>query len=390
MAKKDQNTDTFQDVEVIEELSIEQKAELLVIDSLTKAEITKAAIEQYKKEYMALEIKSLDDKEAITQVSTARKLMKSKRSQVDNMRKSLNADALLHQKKVNATATQIIEEIREIEQHLIDQEAWVEKEQQRIAAEIKQKAEEALKYRIKKLVDAGLVFDGEVYALGKINQSQQQIGAMDGESYDLFLERVVETKQALDKIAEEEAEAERQRIAAENKKAEEDEAERLRLQKVADDLAAENKKKDDEMAAMAKKMADMEAAEAKRLQEIEDAKRIEEEERIFAQQQEELEKILEKPKEILQTPATPSQSYPRAGTPPLPENVKSTEQIVDENDQKELDFIQAIEDAKYDLTIEHKKSDYPEIQAIYATFYNECCVALEKATVALEALKPTK
>ena len=41
MAKKDQNTDTFQDVEVIEELSI---------DSLTKAEITKAAIAEYKKE----------------------------------------------------------------------------------------------------------------------------------------------------------------------------------------------------------------------------------------------------------------------------------------------------------------------------------------------------
>jgi len=373
MAKKDQNTDTFQDVEVIEELSIEQKAELLVINSLTKAEITKAAIAEYKKEYMALEIKSLDDKESITQVSTARKLMKSKRSQVDNLRKALNADALLHQKKVNATATQIIEEIREIEQHLIDQEAWVETEQARIAAEIKQKAEEALKYRIKKLVDAGLVFDGEVYALGKINQSQQQIGAMDGESYDLFLERVVETKQALDKHAEEEAEAERQRIAAEKKKAEEDEAERLRLQKVADDLAAENKKKDDEMAAMKQKMADMEAAEAKRLQEIEDAK-----------------KPKELPKEILQTPATPSQSYPRPGTPPLPQNVKSTEQIEDENDQKELDFIQAIEDAKYDLTIEHKKSDYPEIQVIYDQCYDECCVAIGKAMVALEALKTTK
>ena len=373
MAKKDQNTDTFQDVEVIEELSIEQKAELLVINSLTKAEITKAAIAEYKKEYMALEIKSLDDKETIEKVSKGRKLMKSKKAKVDNLKKLLNTDALLHQKKVNAVASEIRGAFAEIEQHLIDQEAWVETEQARIAAEIKQKAEEALKYRIKKLVDAGLVFDGEVYALGKINQSQQQIGAMDGESYDLFLERVVETKQALDKIAEEEAEAERQRIAAEKKKAEEDEAERLRLQKVADDLAAENKKKDDEMAAMKQKMADMEAAEAKRLQEIEDAK-----------------KPKELPKEILQTPATPSQSYPRPGTPPLPENVKTKEQIEDENDQKELDFIQAIEDAVYDLVVEHKTSDYPEIQAIYATFYNECCVALEKATVALEALKTTK
>ncbi len=216
----------------------------------------------------------------------------------------------------------------------------------------------------------------------KINQSQQQIGAMDGESYDIFLERVVETKQALDKIAEEEAEAERQRIAAEKKKAEEDEAERLRLQKVADDLAAENKKKDDEMAAMKQKMADMEAAEAKRLQEIEDAKKPKEEPK----------------KEIPFIKTTTAAyfgtekdfGYPRPGTPPLPENVKTKEQIEDENDQKELDFIQAIEDAVYDLVVEHKTSDYPEIQAIYATFYNECCVALEKAKVELEALKTTK
>jgi len=384
MAKKNQNTDTFEDVEVIEELSIEQKAELLVITSLTKAEITKAAIAEYKKEYMALKIKSLDDKEAITQVSTARKLMKSKRSQVDNLRKALNADALLHQKKVNATATQIIEEIREIEQHLIEQEAWVEKGQQRIADEIKQKAEEALKYRIKKLVDAGLVFDGEVYALGKINQSQQQIGAMDGESYDLFLERVVETKQALDKIAEEEAEAERQRIAAEKKKAEEDEAERLRLQKVADYLAAENKKKDDEMAAMKQKMADMEAAEAKRLQEIEDAKKPKEEE------------PKKEPLNIKTTTAVYF-GYPRAGTPPLPENVKSTEQIEDENDQKELVLLEIERTlmSLQDMTIKTIiTSSIPEIQTILECYHAECCNAITKAVEAIDVLtdkyKPTK
>jgi hypothetical protein len=370
--QKEQKNDQFESVEVIEELSIEAKAEQLVITTVSeKAEITKNTIAMYKKEYMALKITSIEDKELIAQVSIARKFIKGKRSTVDNLRKALNADAIKHQKMVNKTATEIIEDLKEIETHLISQEDWVEKEKVRIAEEYAKKLEEALNYRIKKLVDIGLVFDGEKYSLGTVNVTRQFISEIDGETYDMLCEKATEIKSRIDA----EAKAEADRLKAEAEKAE---ADRLKAEQERIQLEAENKRKDKELAEMKRKMEEMQAKI-----DAEEAQKLKEAEPKQVVVEKEVEKVVVdqtgKPMftNVFKIPPTFITDTEPTPTPPN----TSVSGISNDEFEDLIEFLEiSLMGCKFD-------SQHQNVNDILSEYYASCKSANEIATIALQALK---
>lgn len=205
--------------------------------------ITDAAIEKMKKEYLSLSIDGLDDKDGYKKVHEARMDVKSKRVEVDKMRKDLNSDALAYQRAVNGEAKRITELLEPIEAHLTAEEKKIDDEKERLKAEAERKEQEKLQGRVAKLVSLGCVFDGEKYQLGDNKATVTQIKQASDETFSNFLNAVQgEADKIAAKKAEEEAarKAEEERIAAER-------AELEKLRKEQEKAAAEIRKQQEEI-----------------------------------------------------------------------------------------------------------------------------------------------
>jgi hypothetical protein len=97
--------------------------------------VTDAAIEKMKSEYMALTVTGLDDEIGFKQVHEARMIVKSHRVEVEKTRKGLKADALEWGKKVEAEAKRVTALLEPIETHLQTEEEKITKEKERIRQE---------------------------------------------------------------------------------------------------------------------------------------------------------------------------------------------------------------------------------------------------------------
>lgn len=103
------------------------------IDAATGFALVKAA-------YLALTINGVDDKAGLEAVHTARVNCRDMRTEVEKTRKTLVADAVEYQRKVNAYASDLKDEIQPVEDYLKGQEDAIEIEK----ARIKTAAEDAL------------------------------------------------------------------------------------------------------------------------------------------------------------------------------------------------------------------------------------------------------
>ncbi len=240
-----------------------------IAKQIQKLNITDVAIKDLEEKYLVLTINSIEDKETYKVIDKARKHVKSLRVDVDKKRKELNTDALKYQNAINAEAKRVTELLKPIELHLEQEQKTFDAEVERIKQLKAQEELERIKFRTKKLVELGFVFDGETWkaqhdifsnqGLGLTetfltNYSQKSLISHDDEVFssvylkikgyhEKHLQRLEKISQDEDKIKLEaqkklnealelqRKEQEKERIALEN--------ERMELKKLAEQMAYE-------------------------------------------------------------------------------------------------------------------------------------------------------
>ena len=118
---------------------------------LQKFSITDAAIAKLAAEFLALKVKGLDDKEGLTEVHSARMVVKARRIEVEKKRKELKESSLSFGRAVDGEAKRITALLLPIETHLENEESIIEKEKERLALEAAQKKQAKLQDRANKL-----------------------------------------------------------------------------------------------------------------------------------------------------------------------------------------------------------------------------------------------
>lgn len=132
-------------------------------NELKKFNVTDAAIAELAQNFLILSIDGIDDKEGKNSVSSARKIVKGYRVDVDKRRKELNADALEYQRRINGEAKRITALLEPIENHLENEEKKISDELEKIAKEKQDIIEARYADRIAKLIEIGFKFTGKIF-----------------------------------------------------------------------------------------------------------------------------------------------------------------------------------------------------------------------------------
>ena len=250
-------------------------------NELVKYSATDAAIAEMGKNYLALEIKGIDDQDGYKLVHTARMEVKSKRVAVKKRGEELREDA-------NKFRTAVIDEVKRItallepiESHLEQEEARVDDEKDRLKREAAEKEAKLLQDRVNALFTLGCRFDGNSYSYTDLVVPHALLKVCDDSQFETFVaaiteriekeqaekkaeaDRLAKIQEEQTKIAQEQA-AERARLAQEAKRLQ-DEAERqAREKKAAEDALL--KLEADKLRAAELEKAKAEAAERARIE----------------------------------------------------------------------------------------------------------------------------
>jgi DNA repair exonuclease SbcCD ATPase subunit len=201
-----------------------------------------ASIQQMRDKYMPLRVSGINDSKGLKVVTAARKEVKRLRCAIENRRKELKADATRFGKAVDTEANRLKDMIAPIESHLVEQEAVVAREKERIAKEAEEARQRKIQERVDRLNAARCPVDLQLI------QSQTDD---EFETYAKDLEQQTRRKEA------EEA-AERKRLEEERQKLK---AERQRLQEEQDKLNAEREAEQRELERLRQLEADQLAKE---------------------------------------------------------------------------------------------------------------------------------
>jgi hypothetical protein len=140
--------------------TVEPKSEVAIIfeninSGLAAFENRKAELIALKSKADGLEIKSIDDREAIKQVSTIRKEFKNARVDIQKEAKSMRDPLTKVNKSISEKEKELVDIIEPTEKELMAKEKWVENEKERIELEEKRKEEERIQQRIDRLAEYG-------------------------------------------------------------------------------------------------------------------------------------------------------------------------------------------------------------------------------------------
>lgn len=224
-------------------------------------DITEASIAKLKADAQSIVINGVDDKQGYKEAETARKFIKSKRVAVNKKREELNEEAIAYQRTVNAEAKRITSMLEPIEEELEAKIKAIDDEKERIKVEAIRAKQEKIASRFKQLLKLGMLLIGEMYHIGDQRVSHGEIETWDDEIWTDFVQicqREYDENQRI--LSEKKAEAERieaEKLAEAKRIADEIEAERQRLEAIAQQQKAE--------AERLKKIADEQEAERQRL-----------------------------------------------------------------------------------------------------------------------------
>lgn len=274
-----------------------------VAQELAKFNISDAVIAEWKKDFLPLQVTGVDDKEGMTKVTEAWRTVRNTRISIEKKGKELRADAIRFQKSVISEEKRLVDELTPIEEHLEKQKNFVEEQKERIRQEKEKQIQIRVQSRTAELVKLGYSFNGDSYELitdeGTIKISTIEVKMFEDPQFNVFVlkgqiwhekervrleeeERVRKEEQArLAKIAEEQ-EAERKRLEAIRLEQERKEAEIKAAQEKleADKRAAEQAK----IRAEELERAKTEAA-AKALKDAEEKRKAEEAAKAKAEQE---------------------------------------------------------------------------------------------------------
>ncbi|WP_051350112.1 hypothetical protein [Dyadobacter alkalitolerans] len=249
-------------------------------DKLAPITKVKTEIARMRKAFSGLKIKDVNDRHGLLKVSTARKEVKAVRVQVEKERKTLNEDALKWQRQVNEAAKEITSELIEIETPLQEMEDAIIDEKQRIKEEAERVRKEKIQNRAQVVTSfQGVTFNGLSYSLGEVKIDHADLESLPDDKFQTEIEKleaeyqsILEARLETERLAKEDADRlEAQRL--------EQEAAAAELKRQQDEIAAERKRLDDEKAeheAALKREQDEKDAEARRLKAEADAKEAEE------------------------------------------------------------------------------------------------------------------
>jgi DNA repair exonuclease SbcCD ATPase subunit len=240
------------------------------IKELVKYSVTDEALETYRKEFLPLTIKGLDDHDGYEKVKEARLFIKGERVNVEKKRVELKASALEYGRAVDAEAKRITTAIEEIEGHLMAEQKKIDDENARIKFEKEQR--EKLPERKERLAGIGAdVADDTLLKLtddtfeslfNTLNAERLEKQRLAQEERDreqkAEQERIEAEKKALEqkRLEAEREEQHKAEIAAAEKKAAED----ARIQAEID----AKRKEDERIAQEARDKAEQERIEAER------------------------------------------------------------------------------------------------------------------------------
>jgi len=239
-------------------------------------DLTTAALSVMKDEYMSLEVNGIDDNKGFDACHEARMVVVKLRSKITKkaleLRKAKRSEIEEYIKDNKKAEAFIVGELTPIEKHLQSQEDIVTAEKARIKAEEDRKEAERVQVRIDSICALGASFNGAEYLVLGIAVPASVIKTSPDDEFASIYSRLKATKDAEDariKSEEDARKAETERLA---KVAAEQKAERLRLE-------AESKKLRDELEAMAKEKQRLIDEEAARVKKIEDDKKAAEDEK---------------------------------------------------------------------------------------------------------------
>jgi hypothetical protein len=212
----------------------------LVESGLKKFDIVVPAIEELKKNYLPLKIKSVDDKDGYEKVSKALRFMISKRNEVEEKRKELKADSLAYGKAVDNRAKEITFLLTPIEEYLRLEKERIDDEIEAIKEKKIREEQERLNIRNRRLLQAGMKLVGNEYFWQNPNDLAQveilpsvNLETLDDLSFDEYIDKINLMAKEQQEIFEKEQKKlsqEREKLEQEQKKFRE-EMEMMKLQR---------------------------------------------------------------------------------------------------------------------------------------------------------------
>lgn len=192
---KDLDAQDTHHVETASQLPVAQRAE----NEVAKYELAKEWIAAKKVEYSVLKIKDLEDKEGEKAVETAWREIRNKRLQVANKHKELKADYLVITRAIDGAKNEFTDLLEEIEQPLKKELDRIEAEREEIKQAAERAAQQKLQGRVVLLLDNGMGFNGNYYAIGDtISMDVVTLKGMADEQFDELLARVKAEKQRIE------------------------------------------------------------------------------------------------------------------------------------------------------------------------------------------------
>ena len=197
----------------------------LVETGLKKFDAVVPAIEELKKDFLPLKIKSIEDKEGYEKVSKALRFMVSKRNEVEDKRKELKADSLAYGKAVDNRAKEITFMLTPIEEHLRLEKERIDDEIEAIKERKIREEQERLNIRNRRLLQAGMKLVGSEYFWQNPNDLADveilpsvNVETLDDVSFDEYIDKI----NRLAKEQQEIFDKEQKRLAEEKAKFEEE------------------------------------------------------------------------------------------------------------------------------------------------------------------------
>ena len=265
------------------EITVQNITEEDIIGKLSKA--IELNIETVKQEYMALEVRGVDDEEGYKNVKAAYMVMVHARTAVDKGRKALKSEALEYGRKVERATDKVMALLEPIETHLKGQKDVVDMEKKRIEEKARQEQKEKIQSRLDSFLKVAV--NKPFYDVAAMTDSEFEIAIAKATEAYLAEQKRLADEESARKAAEEVARLK----AEEEKKEQEDLRAKLKAQQEEIDkhkkeqaeaqskIDAENARIKAEQESAARKIEDerraLEAEKQRVLDQIENEKKIE-------------------------------------------------------------------------------------------------------------------
>lgn len=236
-------------VEVIESEEITLPEVYVEYPQLKKYNLADIGIAKMEQEFKDLVIKDKDDTEGYKKVNSAISVVRSKRLEVEAVRKDLKADSLNYGRIVDAEAKRIQELIEPIETRLKNEKQYIDDEIRKIEEEKAAKEKALIDGRKNDLFNMGMLYNpsGSLY-YKEFVISEMEITVMNNQEFADYLEKVnaqIKADEEAKAIEEQKQEDERKRLLEESEKLEKQKKEQEEAQAKIDEANLKIKQEND-------------------------------------------------------------------------------------------------------------------------------------------------